>query len=132
MTEYVWRPPAINGGWENILRRELFHVWDVEPFGPMGLRAKVSMLGQQGSVIVTQAEHDGQEWLHASLAFAERDPTYLELAYLHRAVFGRRRFSVQVFAPEDQHVNLHSHALHLWGRVDGTPFFPEFGAGGSI
>ena len=121
----TWRPPAINGGWENVLRKELFHVWDVEAFGPMGLRAKVSMHGQQGSVIVTQAEHDGMEWLHASLAFAERDPTYLELAALHRAVFGRRRFAYQAFAPESEHVNIHQHALHLWGIVDGQRLTPK-------
>lgn len=86
-----------------------------------------------GSVIVSQAEHDdGVAWIHASIAFRTDTPTYTELALLHRAVFGRRRWAYQVFAPEDDHVNIHEHALHLWGRADGQPCMPNFGAFGSV
>jgi len=76
------------------------------------------------SVIVSCADHDGDEWVHASLAGTET-PTYVELTWLHRAVF-RDGYAYQVFAPRDKHVNIHEHALHLWGRLDGTPALPEF------
>jgi hypothetical protein len=38
-----------------------------------------------------------------------------------------------VFAPPTDHVNIHEYALHLFGRLDGTPALPDFTAGsGSI
>jgi hypothetical protein len=103
-------------------------------FGPQGLSIEAVSDGDTGSIIVTQSDAlDGAEWLHASLAFEHRDPTYRELAALHRAVFGRRRWSYQVFAPAAEHVNIHSHALHLFGRVDGDAVLPDFTRGmGSI
>lgn len=85
------------------------------------------------SVIVSAAtQDDGHEWIHASLAqYDERMPTYDDLVLLHRAAFGDG-WAYQVFAPPDDHVNIHQYALHLWGRVDGRPAIPNFGAGGSI
>lgn len=86
-----------------------------------------------GSLIVTQADfEDGHDWIHASVAWAERDPTYAELALLHRGVFGRTRYAYQVFVPDSEHVNIHAHALHLWGRADGTNVLPQFAPFGSI
>ncbi len=82
------------------------------------------------SVIISCAEHDGVEYLHASIAGDEL-PSYAELVALHRAVFDSG-YAYQVFAPPAQHVNIHECALHLWGRLDGRPVLPEFGAGGSI
>ena len=41
-------------------------------------------------------------------------------------------FAYQVFAPPTRHVNIHEHALHLWGRVDGKSITPDFGAFGTI
>lgn len=104
------------------------------PLGPTGWIWRCSSNpSHTGSVAVTQALHDdGIEWLHASIAFREVDPTYAELALLHRAVFGWQRWSYQVFAPAKDHVSIHDHALHLWGRADGAPVLPNFGAGGSI
>lgn len=40
--------------------------------------------------------------------------------------------SYQVFAPRNQHVNIHPTALHIWGRSDGRPCMPEFGSWGTI
>ena len=128
MTEYAWRSPAINDGWQNVLLNHGILTEASEPFGPMGLQCKIIASGNHlstGSIIVTQAEWAAAEWLHASIAFRDRDPTYLELAALHRAVFGRKRFSYQAFAPEAEHVNIHEHALHLWGTVDGARLTPK-------
>jgi len=41
-------------------------------------------------------------------------------------------YAYQVFAPPSQHVNIHPYALHLWGKVDGSPTLPEFGKYGTI
>lgn len=100
-----------------------------ERFGPDGwaMRCKT----EPGSVIVTRADVDGTEWVHASIAFADRMPTYDDLAKLYTAVFAAG-WAYQVFAPPEHHVNIHEHALHLWGRDDGRPQLPMFAAGGSI
>lgn len=95
-----------------------------EPFGPDGWR----MFARDGraSVITTTCDFDGIEWHHASIA-RDRMPTYDDLVTLHAAVWGRDGWAYQLFAPSTDHVNIHEHALHLWGRVDGQPVLPNFG-----
>jgi hypothetical protein len=84
------------------------------------------------SLIVTRADHgQGFEVIHASMAHPDRDPTYEELAWLHDVVFGNG-WAYQCFAPPTLHVNIHTHALHLWGRTDGEPMLPNFGEFGTI
>jgi hypothetical protein len=105
------------------LGRELWKV--PEDFGPDGWR----LVAKDGtaSVIVTVARHDGHEWIHASIARVDRMPTYDDLVELHHAVWGETGFAYQVFAPRQEHVNIHEHALHLWGRLDGADVIPRFG-----
>lgn len=100
-------------------------------FGPDGWQL-VHASGK-GSVIVSVApQQDGNEWIHASMAFPARVPTYDELKALHAAVFGNG-WAYQVFAPPSDHVSIHDYALHLWGRLDGKPGLPDFTHGsGSI
>ena len=85
------------------------------------------------TVIVTCADDDGgREWVHASMTGDGQLPSYDELAVLHRAVFGGG-WAYQVFAPPAENVDIHRHALHLFGRLDGTPELPDFTHGtGSI
>lgn len=86
----------------------------------------------KGSVIVSTADWDDHgEWTHASIAWADRLPTYEDLALLHEAVWPDG-FAYQVFAPPNRHVNFHQYALHLWGRTDGVNVLPDFGSGGMI
>jgi hypothetical protein len=99
-----------------------------EPFGPDGW--SLVRRDRTGSVIVSSAEFDGATWIHASIAGQEM-PTYEDLVQLHAAVFGDG-YAYQVFVPPSQHVNIHEHALHLWGRADGRPVTPEFGVWGTI
>lgn len=86
-----------------------------------------------GSVIVSVGPmEDGYEWIHASIAWEDDMPTYADLTLLRGAVFGDG-WSYQVFAPPSQHVSIHNHALHLWGRLDGASVLPDFTFGsGSI
>lgn len=100
------------------------------PFGPDGWR--FDNFDDDGSIIITCAEHKGDDWVHASIAWRTHMPTYSDLKLLHRAVFGDG-WAYQVFAPESDHVNIHEHALHLFGRLDGKPALPDFTRGtGSI
>jgi hypothetical protein len=101
-----------------------------EPFGPDGW--SMTTRNHQGSVIVTCAEHDGVEWVHASIARTAYLPTYAELTRLHTAVWGETGWAYQVFTPPAAHVNIHEHALHLWGRLDGRRVLPDFGSEGTI
>jgi hypothetical protein len=125
-------PLAISLNFDEVLNKGGLVIYRTQPFGPSGLAVSFQRRDRQrGSIIITQARHDGTEWLHASIAL-DTMPTYADLVLLHRAVFGRRRYAYQVFAPVDQHVNIHEHALHLFGRADGRPVLPEFSEGGSI
>lgn len=105
------------------------HWWSPpERFGPDGWR----MLGDDGtsSIIITCAAHGDAEpieYVHASIAREERLPSYPDLVQLHHAVWGTKGWAYQVFAPKADHVNIHPHALHLWGRLDGEPVLPVFG-----
>lgn len=100
------------------------------PFGSDGW--KFVNLDGEASVIVSVAPHDGDEWIHASLAWARRMPDYADLKLLHAAVFADG-WAYQVFAPPSDHVNIHQFALHLWGKLDGSPALPDFTHGsGSI
>jgi hypothetical protein len=85
-------------------------------------------------VIVTAGRvfPDGITWVHASISHPDHDPTYQELKLLHAAVWGGTGWAIQVFAPTGNHINIHDHALHLWGQLDGRPFTPDFGYAGTI
>jgi len=119
--------PAAAVGWERTLATGGIHTVNTSPFGPCGIACVIHVGDDIGSLIITEADYPDDPdtpWLHASIAFEHREPSYAELALVHRAVFGRRRYAYQVFAPQAAHVNIHQHALHLWGRVDGQPAIP--------
>lgn len=118
------------------LRRALGrHDWGVPaPFGPGGW--SLSRKDRAAHVIVTVGATDpadpDTDWVHASISRPDRTPDYEDLTMLHAAVWGDGGWSYQVFAPASDHVNIHPHALHLWGRPDGAAILPNFGALGSI
>jgi len=133
LTQLAVRPTRL----VKVLREHLPGVHPSAPraFGPAGMAVILLDRDNQhaGSVIVTQAEHGGAEWLHASLAWIDHVPAYDDLTTLKRAVFGDARECYQVFPGADRHVNIHAFALHLWGRADGVPALPDFTRGmGSI
>jgi len=124
-----FRPLAIR----QELRKHYAEVSRPKEYGPDGwhflLRTKD---GQPRSLLISAADHDGIEWAHASIAGSEQVPAYEELTWVHAAVFGDG-YSYQCFVPRSSHVNIHEFALHLWGRLDGKPALPDFGAAyGSI
>lgn len=111
-----------------VLRRRGYRVGLPRLFGPAGWVVPVD----DGSLIVTQADLDGTEWLHASIAFPDRDPAHADLSAVKAAVFGDQREAYQVWPAEVHHVNLHEHALHLFGRADGRRVLPDFAPTGTI
>jgi hypothetical protein len=100
------------------------------PFGPDGW--KMVSRDLTSSIIVSCSDHDDDtEWIHASIA-RDHTPTYDDLVALHDAVWPRGGYAYQVFVPPEKHVNIHTHALHLWGRRDGANVLPDFGRFGTI
>jgi hypothetical protein len=83
---------------------------------------------ESGQIIVTCSVLDGVEWVHASIAFADRMPTYAEIKNMHWAVYFDG-YAYEVFAPTADHVNIHENARHLWGRRDKKPVLPDFTMG---
>lgn len=125
--------PSIDG---LILRKRLGRKeWGVpDPHGCCGWQIRA--LDRPANIIVT-ADHasghaEGAHWVHASISRPTQTPSYEDLKALHYAVFGPDRWAYQVFAPAEQHVNIHVHALHLWGRADGARVLPDFGRHGTI
>ena len=127
------------------IRRRLGHkLWSPPTeFGPDGWRYRsIGLVAADeqpseseyrlvGEILVTCAPQDDDvEWLHASIVRPWM-PTYQDLTLLHKGVFGDG-YAYQVFAPPDQHINIHDRALHLFGRFDGKPALPEFGRYGTI
>lgn len=97
--------------------------WVVGNLGPSGIVLQNRRTGH--SVIVSEAEIGGADWVHASIAHTNQMPTYADLKTLHVAAFGERH-AYQLFVPSDKHYSFHDYALHLWGRSDGTPCTPDF------
>lgn len=119
--------PALDG---LALRRRLGRdKWGVpQPFGPDGWLFDSKI--EPARIIVTCSDHPDMdvEFVHASISRPEM-PTYEDLKMLHAAVWPNGH-AYQVFVPESEHVNIHEHALHLWGAVDGRPMLPDFSMGG--
>lgn len=98
-----------------------------EPFGPDGWRMVAR--DYERSVIVSSFDwEDGVEYTHASITGNHGTPPYEDLALLHEAVWGTEGYAYQMFVPRSSHVNIHPHALHLWGRSDGRPLMLDFGS----
>ncbi len=107
--------------WQGAAKRLARHLkligWQVEQFGPDGRRF-IHSQPPVTSVIATRADHDGQEWLHASIAHPDRLPTWDELKSVKAALIGPDRFAYLIFLLSWQYVNIHNFALHLWARWD--------------
>lgn len=67
----------------------------------------------------------GSLFFHVSLARRDRLPSYEELHAVRRVMFRRNSTVLQVFPPEEEHVNIHPHCLHLWECLDGWEGPPD-------
>lgn len=91
--------------------------------------------GQHKGIILTidPTSEPGVDWLHASFSYQLRSriPSYNDMKLMHRAVWGDGH-AYQCFVPADEHINITSNVLHLFGRADGKPVLPDFGRFGTI
>jgi len=120
-------------------RRDFCTTWEVnvpwwalraEPWGgDVGLLVETE---DGARMLVSAADFQGYDWIHASVSRRGRTPSYADLVRLKELAFGPDRYAYQVFPPESKHVNIHPNCLHLWGRLDGTQALPEFSKEGSI
>ena len=87
--------------------------------------------------IVSEEQHGGQWWIHASVSRRDRKvPTYDDLKELKRLTLGDDRSAVQVFSATDDHIDIAGplgvEVLHLWSPPRmGNPL-PDFGRHGTI
>lgn len=83
-------------------------------------------------VVVSGAvELDERRWVHVSLSRRDRMPSHEDLTRIKRLFIGPDRRALQLFVPEDEHVNFHRFCLHLWHCLDGDGL-PDFRAGGLV
>lgn len=82
---------------------------------------------------VSAGSWNGVVYIHASLVRLVGMPSYEDMVMLKESVFGPDRYAAQIFPSRDEHVNIHSRCLHLWGPIDPDHWpLPKFGEGGTI
>lgn len=69
---------------------------------------------------------DGGGWEHVSVSTKNRIPTYYEMKRVRRLFWGPEDVVIEFHMGEKDHINCHSHCLHLWrpsyeGAVLPTP-----------
>ena len=73
-------------------------------------------------------EADGKRWLHVSLSYSDKMPTYEDMKEVKTLFIGPKQVAYQLFVDDDKHVSWHDYCLHLWHCVDG-PVTPDFSRG---
>lgn len=74
-----------------------------------------------------QKELDGRRWIHLSVSFPRRTriPTHADLTRVKNLFLGKNTKAIQLFVPEEEHVNFCTNCLHLWHCLDGDGL-PDF------
>ncbi len=105
------------------------HGWEIiKPWGDgFALRQKD---GGLRVVVDCETKEDGREWLHVSASRAKWTPSHEDMALVKRDFIGDERYAYSVWVPTENHVNIHSHYLHLWAMMDSPDgkVLPEFSA----
>lgn len=78
------------------------------------------------SVIASVAkEDDGKYWLHVSMSYINKMPSYKELVQIKELLIGVEEYAIMIFPTKQYHVNLLPTCLHLFHCLEGYPL-PEF------
>lgn len=65
-------------------------------------------------------------WDHVSVSRVNRCPNWEEMSQIRHLFFKPDEYCVQYHAPVEEHVNVHSHTLHLWRpQMTAIPFPPK-------
>lgn len=62
---------------------------------------------------------NGDGWDHVSVSLHNRIPTWHEMQYVKRTFFYPKETVMQLHVPDDDHINVHPHCLHLWRPHNG-------------
>jgi hypothetical protein len=57
---------------------------------------------------------NGEGWEHVSVSVKDRTPTWEEMEWVKRNVWGDRDTVMQLHVPPVDHKNFHPHCLHMW------------------
>lgn len=81
-----------------------------------------------GGAFRMKSPKDGQEifaiagsrlgWDHVSISRPDRCPDWAEMCFLHQIFFKDDEVAMQLHVPATDHINIHSHCLHLWRPHD--------------
>jgi len=71
------------------------------------------------------------KWLHVSMSFEAKLPTYQDMKIVKSVFIGEDRTAFQIFPPIDQHINMHENTLHLFSCLT-KDIFPDFRRDGGI
>lgn len=85
---------------------------------------------KRGMIVIASiaVELDKKSWLHVSMSFANRIPTYQEMKFVKNIFVGEDKKAIQIFPPESEHVNINSCCLHLWHCLNDDTL-PDFTKG---
>jgi hypothetical protein len=94
----------------------------------------VGTIGRANGLLVIcsgTTEADGKRWVHVSMSRRSRLPSYDDMALVKDSFIGRDKLALQLFVPNERHINYAHNCLHLWHCMDGDPA-PDFRHGGLI
>jgi len=74
---------------------------------------------------------DNREWLHVSMAYPDKLPSYDDMKHVKEVFVGDAYTALQIFPPKSRHVNIHPFCLHLWVCIT-EEVTPDFGKDGTI
>jgi len=60
----------------------------------------------------------GEGWDHISVSRANRCPNWPEMEFVKRLFFKNDEAAMQLHVPPGDHINVHSHCLHIWRPHD--------------
>ena len=80
--------------------------------------------GENGSFLLTRdicvIASVGEGWEHVSVSLRHRTPTWREMCDVKEMFFDDEDCVMQLHPPKSQHINLHTHCLHLWRPLDSA------------
>jgi hypothetical protein len=114
-----------------LLGRTIPSGWIQVPFGPVNLgaigwRYLCAAAGSFKGLEVIESSggpgmygpDDKADWLHTSVAYGHKLPSWEELGMVKRIFVGPNMQSIMVFPPAKEYVNIHPYVLHLYTRLD--------------
>jgi hypothetical protein len=76
-------------------------------------------------------EDDNAVWVHISLSYPGKLPTWDDIKGVRNVILGSNRWAYQVLPPDDQSINIHPYCLHIWAPWDeDDDLMPDFARGG--